>query len=195
MPISDRYRIIFIHIPKCAGISVWKGLDIAPCRCNLISVAAIPVYQHMLPKQLKGKYIGEARWNNYKKVTIIRNPYDRIVSDYFWLKPYEQFSRLSFDDFLGLREDVVKNNRYSENMYYDHFYPMYLYFEGIEYDHVLRFENLEAELEELRKIFKIEKQFTKNNQTEHSDFVLTRTQKKRIYNLYKRDFEQFGYKP
>lgn len=195
MPISDRYRIIFIHIPKCAGISIWNGLDISPCRCNLISVTHMPIYQHMLPKQLKDRYIGKARWNTYKKITIIRNPYDRVVSDYSWLIKYEEFSHLSFDDFLSLREDVVKNNKYNENMYYDHFYPMHLYFEEINYDHVLRFENLRTELPKLRKLYKIEKEFVKTNTTEHSNFTLTNAQKARIYKLYKKDFTQFNYKP
>jgi len=192
VPISDRYRIVFIHIPKCAGKSIWDGLGLAVCKCNLISGEA-PVYQHMLPKQLKDIYIGQARWNSYKKITIIRNPYDRVISDFFWLSKEAAYFNIKFNEFLSLREDVVKNSRYSENMYYDHFYPMYYYFENIEYDYVLRFENLKTELPRIRKIFNIERPFKKTNSTDHKSFVLTKTQKERIYKLYKQDFKQFSY--
>ena len=194
MPISDRYRLIFIHIPKCAGVTVWEGLSLSSCRCNLINDKVAPVYQHMLPNQLKDKYIGQARWNSYKKMTIIRNPYDRVVSDYFWIvSKVGEFSTYKFDEFLSLREDVVHNNKYAENMYYDHFYPMHFYFEGIEYDHVLRFETLKTELPKIRKMFNIEKPFKKTNSTNHSSFKLTQQQKNRIYKLYKQDFKQFNY--
>jgi len=193
MPISDRYQLIFIHIPKCAGISVWNGLDLSICPCNLISTTP-PVLQHLLPKQLKGHYISQKKWKNYTKFTIIRDPYDRVVSDYHWLKTVsEEFRNLSFDELLTLREDVVKNNRYSENLYFDHFYPMYFYFEEIEYDFVLRFENLAQELPRIKKLYKIEKSFSKTNQTEHSSFILSDEQRERIYALYERDFSQFGY--
>jgi hypothetical protein len=195
MPISDKYRVIFIHIPKCGGIGIWNGLDIVPCRCNLISITSMPIYQHMLPKQLKGRYIGEARWNSYKKITIIREPYDRFISDYAWLRTYEQFSKYTIDEFIYLRERVVNNNRYNENMYYDHFYPMHYYFEDIEYDYVLRFENLDEELKKIKKIFNIEKPFLKTNASNRTGIILNKKQKGRIYNLYKEDFKQFGYKP
>jgi hypothetical protein len=155
----------------------------------------MPAYQHLLPKELKDKYIGEARWNSYKKITIIRNPYERVISDYFWQRKNNLIPGLSFEGFLSLREDIIQNNRYGESLYYDHFYPMCFYFEDIEYDYVLRFENLSKELEKIQKIFNIEKPFPKLNETEHRDFVLTKNQKKRIYNIYERDFEQFEYLP
>jgi hypothetical protein len=193
MPISDRYQVIFIHIPKCAGISVWVGMDLSICECNLISTSP-PILQHLLPKQLKNKYISKKKWKAYKKITIVRNPYDRVVSDYFWLmKTSEEFEHQSFDEFLDLREDVVHHNKYADNMYYDHFYPMYFYFEDITYDHVFRFENLDKDFLEIKKIFKIVKDFTKNNSTEHAAFVLSAEQKDRIYALYETDFLQFGY--
>ena len=194
MPISDRYRLIFVHIPKCAGVTMWEGLSMSPCKCNLINDRTAPVYQHMLPNQLKNKYIGQVRWNSYKKITIIRNPYDRVVSDYFWIvDKVPEFIKYKFDEFLSLREEVVNNNRYSENMYYDHFYPMHFYFEDIEYDYVLRFEKLRTELPKIRKIFNIERPFNKTNSTDHASFVLTKKQKDRIYKLYKQDFTQFNY--
>jgi hypothetical protein len=196
MPISDKYKIIFIHIPKCAGVSMWQALDIPniESQSNLVSLSA-PILQHLLPKQLKGKYIDEKRWRSYKKITIVRNPYDRVISDYFWMK--ENAPHLitgTFDDFLELREDVITNNKYDQNIYFDHFYPMHFYFDKIKYDHVLRFENLEKEYEKVRKLYKIPNLLPKNNQSLRDDFKLDKQQKEKIYKIYEEDFLKFGYK-
>ncbi len=196
MPISDKYKLIFIHIPKCAGISVWRALDLAETSDNLITFSS-PILQHALPKQLKGKYISNKTWAEYKKFTIIRNPYDRVVSDYFWMKNDAHASSLitgSFDDFLALREEVVNNNKYKEDIYFDHFYPMHFYFEGIKYDHVLRFENINKGFDKLRKLYHIENALPKVNNSIKEGFVLNEQQKDRIYKLYKKDFVRFKYK-
>lgn len=194
MPISHKHKLIFIHIPKCAGISMWHSLGLTATKPNLISVTA-PVLQHLLPKQLKGKYIDKKTWDSYKKFTIIRDPYERVVSDFFWMKEYASHVITgSFDDFLTLREDIVLNNKYHLDLFYDHFYPMHFYFEGIKYDHVLRFENLEEEFEKIRKLYKIKNPLTKNNQSSSNGYELSDDQKERIYALYEKDFKKFGYK-
>ena len=195
MPISHKYKLIFIHIPKCAGISVWHSLDLTISEENLISITP-PILQHLLPKQLKGKYIKKEIWDTYKKFTIIRNPYDRVISDYFWMKGNAEAKRLitgTFDDFLTLREEVVNNNNYDQDVYFDHFYPMHFYFEGIQYDRVIRFENINKEYEELRQSFGIANALPHVNESDRKDFVLNKAQQDRIYKLYKKDFEQLGY--
>jgi hypothetical protein len=193
VPISDKYQIIFIHIPKCAGEAVWALLGIDKKPYNLISFSP-PVLQHLLPKQLRGEYIPEEKWNAYKKITIIRNPYDRVVSDYFWMQQGGWgFVEASFDEYLGTRETVVLQNSYSENMFYDHFYPLHFYFEDIQFDHVIRYESLEKGIAELRELCQIENPLTKQNASERGSFVLNQEQKDRIYQMYERDFLDFGY--
>jgi hypothetical protein len=195
MPISHKYKLIFIHIPKCAGISIWHALELTSTEDNLISFT-FPILQHLLPKQLKGKYIDNETWDSYTKFTIIRNPYDRIISDYFWMKGNPEAKALAtgtFDDFLTLREDIVHNNKYEQNIYFDHFYPMHFYFEEIQYDHVLRFENIEKQYEQFRQAHNIASALPRVNESNRGGFVLNQKQKERIYQLYKEDFIQFGY--
>lgn len=195
MPISHKYKLIFIHIPKCAGISVWHALDLTISDENLISVTP-PILQHLLPNQLKYKYIDKKTWESYSKITIIRNPYDRVISDYFWMKDNPEAKRLangSFDDFLTLREDIVKNNKYDQDVYFDHFYPMHFYFEGVKYDQVIRFENIAEGYEQLRKTYNIQNELPRVNESNRKNFTLNKSQQDRIYNLYKKDFIQFGY--
>lgn len=40
---------------------------------------------HMLPEDIKKK-VGEEVWNSYTKITIVRNPWDRLVSQFLWAK-------------------------------------------------------------------------------------------------------------
>jgi Sulfotransferase family len=67
------HRCIFVHIPKCAGSAVCKSLfsELA------IGHTDLHRYQIMFPP-------GEFR--DFFKFTFVRNPYDRLVSAFFFLK-------------------------------------------------------------------------------------------------------------
>ncbi len=69
----DAHRCIFVHIPKCAGISVVKSLfgDFSCGHGNLKR------YQIMF---------GPEEFNRYFKFTVVRNPFDRLVSAYLFMK-------------------------------------------------------------------------------------------------------------
>jgi len=71
--VFDQHRCIFVHIPKCAGISVVKSLfgDFD------LGHAGIRRYQIMF---------GPAEFNRYFKFSIVRNPFDRLVSAFFFMK-------------------------------------------------------------------------------------------------------------
>jgi hypothetical protein len=60
-------------------------------------------YNHMSAKEIKA-LVSEDVWNSYYKFSFDRNPYDKMVSLYFWRKGDEKYE--SFYDFLtngGLR--------------------------------------------------------------------------------------------
>jgi len=69
----DDYKCIFIHIPKCAGISVARALF----GCLAGGHITVPRYQLAF---------GQARFDEYFKFTFVRNPWDRVVSAYFFLR-------------------------------------------------------------------------------------------------------------
>ena len=66
MPISDKHKIIFIHIPKNAGTAFMDSLNIEKTG-------------HQLARYYT-KY--KKKWLNYTKIAIVRNPWDRVVSNY-----------------------------------------------------------------------------------------------------------------
>lgn len=74
--VSDRYQCIFIHIPKCAGTSLKRVLDL-PGRGH-------PQW-HWFAEKIPHK------WNTYLKFAIVRNPWDRFVSAYVYATMKESF--------------------------------------------------------------------------------------------------------
>jgi hypothetical protein len=69
----DQHRCIFVHIPKCAGISLVRSL-FGDFDCGHTNLRR---YQIMF---------APAEFNSYFKFTIVRNPYDRLVSAFLFLK-------------------------------------------------------------------------------------------------------------
>ena len=74
--IIEEHKTIFIHIPKNAGTSIETLFANNSFRIQPNKHADI----YEIKRKFKNSY------NNYKKFTIIRNPYDKMVSWYFYLK-------------------------------------------------------------------------------------------------------------
>lgn len=151
MPVSPKQKVLFIHIPKCGGTSVKKFFKMR--REQMMALI------HLTPQQLVD-YLGPTHeYLKFYKFTVIRNPYERVVSDFFWFKFkfndfLNKYKICSINDFIKLRCDVEKNNRYEEDIYFDHFRPQLQYLKtvnGFKYDKIIRLENLNEDLLELCK--------------------------------------------
>ena len=70
----DTHRCIFIHIPKCAGISVGRSLFGENFEAGHPSLKRYQII------------FGPKEFNRYFKFTFVRNPFDRLVSAFFFLK-------------------------------------------------------------------------------------------------------------
>ncbi len=69
----DRLKCIFVHIPKCAGISVGRTL-FGEYEGNHLP---IPAYQLVFTKE---------EFDEYFKFSFVRNPWDRLVSAYLFMQ-------------------------------------------------------------------------------------------------------------
>ena len=94
MNISDKYKLIFFHLPKCAGKSVVNALDITNSdKTNLVSGLMQTIglgfdYWYWNQK------IYPEKWNTHIKFTIVRNPWDRMVSLYHFRKKQNDLYKL-----------------------------------------------------------------------------------------------------
>ena len=75
--INHEHRAIFVHIQKTGGSSITKAFG---WKTN-------PSEKHFRADQLKALY-GEEAWENYFKFTIVRNPWDRLVSWWSMIDPF-----------------------------------------------------------------------------------------------------------
>jgi Sulfotransferase family len=207
--ISHEHKCIFIHISKCAGTSVEKALGLKNWDLNYdILWGWCPqnrlYLQHATPQQLRDLgYIDEKIWEEYYKFIIVRDPWDRAYSDYLWaidnLNMYDGFS--NFIQGKGkFRESLSRETDFNIA---DHIYAQSDYFKlggtAIEYDKVIRFENLEEGLHELAtdlsmppEVFKKKENVNKKRFRHYSVFY-TRGRKKLVDRIYAEDIELFDY--
>lgn len=89
--------------------------------------------------------VGEDVWNSYFKFTIIRNPFDRCVSRYFysreheWYRPKEsRWNTESIDQFFRYNANLINEN-----------WKMYTVRDEVIVDFLVRYEALEADLAEV----------------------------------------------
>jgi len=75
-PAFDEHRCIFVHIPKCAGISVCQSLF-----GNNVNLTA--GHHNLKRYQI---VFAPREFRDYFKFAFVRNPYDRLVSAFFFLK-------------------------------------------------------------------------------------------------------------
>ena len=103
MIISHKHKFIFLKPTKCASTSVEISLAKTTGGEDIVTKVSTydstqddseyedlskndeGFYNHMKPEEIKKK-IPEEIWRTYKKITIVRNPWDLVVSRYFWEK-------------------------------------------------------------------------------------------------------------
>ena len=87
MLVSDSKRFIFIHIPRTAGFSVNQSLQAWVDHQNLDFSQARweKDYPHYTSIEIR-QIVGEERFQEYFKFAFVRNPWDRVLSRYLYLK-------------------------------------------------------------------------------------------------------------
>ena len=191
-------KLFFIHIPKTAGTSISHHLK----NCSVLN-----------GKDYQSRLHGSKHWtyeqltrhiqhpDQYNFFTVVRNPYDRIVSGYYYYKTgaratsakglpesFAEFVRGEWDKDWG----CVKK---AQSTY-------------VESDvHILHFENLQADYDKFIKLYvgdvDTKLKITNSSQAtesrpwarESKDFETYYTDelKEIVYNRHKSDFELFGY--
>ena len=198
MVVCHTRKIIFIHIPKTAGSSIEHLLrDEGKYELDFIGVRNGRSTHHYMGIELK--MILKELYPTYYKFSFVRNPYDRLISEYFWCRLNNvghKFNK-TFDEFLDYIEDVIKNKKFFKPIENDHFIPQYsfLFFNNkLLVNNIFKYEDIQTVIPLIRKRLKIITEFQHLNKSIKNEITLTEEQKERIYNLYKIDFQTFNYK-
>jgi|19_taG_2_1085344.scaffolds.fasta_scaffold84586_2 hypothetical protein len=202
--IVDERKIIFVHIPKNAGTSIRRYFG------NLSTYhETIYDFKDTFPD----------KYNSYRKFAVVRNPYDRMVSWYFYLQRQakewirlidpengmnlaesldkEKFNEIFTDSFIKW---VVNPFKYSdtkrqlpESANFD------LRLTKMQHEWVddtvtiLKYENLN---EEINEFFEEEINLPVINKSTHMKYLnyYNKHSLDIVYERYKEDFEKFNYK-
>jgi hypothetical protein len=182
------HKCLFFHIPKAGGISVSKTL-FGSLEWGHKDVA---YYQNVF---------GKKTFENLYKFTVVRNPFDRLLSGYNFLQKggmnnmdksfSEQYLKdyVSFEDFIlnGLENEPIKN--------WVHFRPQHSFITNkhnkLEVDFIAKLENIKDDFKVINAHFKRDVKLLHENKSEKTKQIYSTEMKKIIKSIYKRDFELF----
>jgi len=85
MIISHKHKYIFLKSRKTAGTSIQTALEdyCGPKDLVLVGGKITEINEHSKIGEVR-KYVGKDIWNSYFKFAFTRNPWDLIVSRYYW---------------------------------------------------------------------------------------------------------------
>jgi|SaaInlStandDraft_4_1057021.scaffolds.fasta_scaffold02821_4 hypothetical protein len=152
--------------------------------------------QHVSAKILE-KYVPE--WSEYNKFCVVRNPWDKTLSDYFW-RVRNIKNPPSFDEYLS-NLFSGKNLNGIVPMGHNN-WDMYTINDEVCMDNIVRFENLSSDLTEiLNNQLKIDwdgwmpnaKKINKTIRLNYREYY-TKEQSLMLHDIYRKEIEHFGYK-
>lgn len=130
MPIDIDKKILFIHIPKTGGTTIEKiifNLSLKNTEENYKKLfgrknnndGSVIQYQHLTYNEIINNY--DFNLDKFYKFTFVRNPYDRIVSEFFYQQqnkvPFlKNIEKMNFKDFLYaiLNREWINNIKENE---------------------------------------------------------------------------------
>lgn len=210
MIISHKHKFIFFKTRKTAGTSLQIALS-EFCEDNDVITGSHKFYGKETEEQGEGininnfftdhphpeleqtkKFLGEDIWNSYFKFAFVRNPYEIVVSRYFW----ERRGKLKIDD---CSKDNFKSwiKKELTNKSHDWLWP-YIATDHIELDFIGRYENIQEDTDYICNILNLPKLTLgknksgyrdKNHYTEYYD----NETKDLVSSFFKKDLDLFNY--
>jgi hypothetical protein len=177
--ISHEHKCIFIHIPRTGGTSI----EVAFIGTDIFKVN--PNEKHITASEAKKLY--EPYWNSYFKFSIVRNPFDRVISLYH---------------FKAFKDINILNNKSLE--YFINNYKPYPHEPNPcdckniideDLDFIGRFENLKDDFKIICKTLNCDLKLPIINRTQHQHYSKYYDENTKIIieELYKDDIEKYNY--
>jgi chondroitin 4-sulfotransferase 11 len=190
----NRHRCIFIHIPKTAGFSI------------ALSLFGEHPWQHATYREYE--MANSKKFLRYFKFAFVRNPWDRLVSGYFYMRsgPNDEDrkgNREWYERHLARYRDFggfVRGWLTRESIWTEPFQPQYHFVcdenRHVRMDFVGRVETIEADFRHICERLNISAQLTQVNTSDHRHYTeyYTDDLRERVAALYAEDIEIFGYR-
>lgn len=198
MPVFDEHEVIFIHIPKTGGTTVLRmfGYYSVPHEDMFYHIDDSFEYCHASAQLIKSKI--PDKYSKFYKFAIVRNPLDRLASEYFWKKKDHDIrsvdaSDMTFKEFvkhLYMNFDKIQAQIHREK---SHLIPQSSFIlDDVE---IFKFENINVCYDMLCKKYSVVKLEEKFNKTEHPDYlnIYDKDTAQMVYDMYYIDFKLFNY--
>lgn len=216
MPINSNHKIIFIHVPKTGGTSIEQILEMMspdafltykPSR-NTYSLLPLDKFtsdeyrlcasknlQHFTLRELQ-KVLDPQIYKEYKKISVVRNPYERLVSEF----AYSQKTINRHHNFDMFVKKNLAHPQYLRNWLFDgHLETQTSFLINEEnnfnsIDKIYRYENLQDCLKDLNSLTG-KNTYPHLYKSAHQPYQEYYTQylQELVYNFYKEDFINFNY--
>ena len=189
----DYYKCIFVHIPKNAGLSVCYTLfgNTGGSHRKIVDYKQI---------------FSPNTFNSYYKFTFVRNPWDRLVSTFFFLKKggLTEKDKAWAESHLGVYTDFgvfvkewLTEERISNSLHFQH---QHVFLEdekgNIAVDFIGRFETIETDFLAITKRLGINRSLQKTNASErdlnYRSYYDDET-KAIVGSIYAKDISLFNY--
>ena len=169
MPVSHSHKTIFVHIPKTAGTSIEAVLGMHGDKQD---IGVVPYFnqeldhehlygrqmQHMTAAAIRTVLNNDAVFDSYFKFTVVRNPWDRLVSalawtDQKWVRG-EELTLTAFDTQVRQLHSLLVTAQTAPMQLPHYLYPQSLYIFDAErrplVNFIGRYENLAADWRVIR---------------------------------------------
>jgi len=181
MIISHKHKFILLHAGKCAGSSIRHCLN------TIIDEPKLKISQNHPNLSYLQETISKSNRNpqEYMVVSIVRNPFDRMVSWYYHALTISKSFIGSFEDFCETRLSA-----YSDNLI-----PPYE-----KCNHVIRYEHLQNDFNTFLKFIGLppHKLLHVNQNTDrpvcHYSELYTEKSKQITFNYFAKVIDRFSYK-
>ena len=211
MPVYEQHQLVHIHIPKTAGTAIesffhdlgdmewgpksWLGQQWSDGRWF--------EFQHLTYRELVS--LTGFQFASFRSFAVVRNPYQRLLSDYYW---HAAPPRNRFDSLAAFLRQIPRDmDRYWDGLVRRadqdmtnlliHVRPQTQYVHDAKgrplVDEVLRFEQLGEDLARLLKPHALTASFVRPPRPRRLSDHLGRDQIELINEIYALDFKRFAY--
>jgi hypothetical protein len=205
--ISEKYNTVFVHIPKTAGRSIdyvfieahgltWETRAPLLLRANDDPSRGPCFLTHLFAREyVECGHLSPERFASMFKFAVVRNPYDRFISEFRWRSAEEPQRRLTIDSLWAMKDagpftDEGRHLARQIDFVTDRNGKIIV-------DEVLRFESLAEQLPKVfERIFGYMPEWRVVNQSPSAPIdrgVLCDALRREIYRRYEPDFDVFSY--
>ena len=213
--VIHEYKIVFIHIPKTAGVAITHmllphivGYDTTKEIGRLSDDLKIRFELRGQQKHKRAKFyvfdgdITQEQWAAYYKFAIVRNPWDRAVSEFAWRHtlPTRRPSK-SFGQFLlYCKSRIADCDNRNRDIYWAHAQPQSSFVTNLGtnrviLDEIFRFENLSRVVDVLSGKVGASLRLRKLNDSCHRGYrqYYNNSTREMVRELYAKDIDKFKY--